>query len=271
MTMRPPALPVLFSGIFMLAAAIRPAAAEDLVEMSFEGFGPAGIHLITTHTVIEETSAWYKIQGDFSTAGLGALFANVANRSETEGREAGNTPQPVSFDSETARNGVVQHLSVEYRPDGTPSGTATPPPKEPVTPIDARQLPGTVDNLTAYLLLERQLARGGSCALKVPVFDGRHRYDLQFSDAGRHVLSPAGGQNFSGPAQACNMVRNEIGGFYVDKTHEEGAQSGTIWYASLLPGDLAVPVRMKMETEIGDVTIFLSQLRGRGVDRKFME
>jgi hypothetical protein len=26
-----------------------------------------------------------------------------------------------------------------------------------------------------------------------------------------------------------------------------------------------------METEIGDVTIFLSQLRGRGVDRKFME
>jgi hypothetical protein len=67
------------------------------------------------------------------------------------------------------------------------------------------------------------------------------------------------------------MVRNEIGGFYVDKTHEEGAQSGTIWYAPLLPGDLAVPVRMKMETEIGDVTIFLSQLRGRGVDRKFME
>jgi hypothetical protein len=256
----------------ILFAAVQPAMAGDVVEMSFEGFGPAGLHLMTTHTVVEETPAWYTIEGDFTTAGLGALFANVANRSETQGRQTADTPRPVSFSSETARNGVVQHLSVEFRPDGPPNGNVTPPPKEPLTPIDARQLPGTVDNLTAYLLLERQLAKGGSCALKVPVFDGRHRYDLEFSDAGRQVLSPVSGQNFSGPTQACNMVRRQIGGFYVDKSHEEGAQSGTIWYApQLLPGDLAVPVRMKMDTEIGGVEIFLSQLRGRGVDRKFME
>ena len=257
----------------MVAAAIRPAAADDVVEMSFEGFGPAGLHLMTTHTVIEETTASYVIQGDFETAGLGALFVNVANRSVTQGREtAAAIPQPVSFDSETARNGVTQHLRVDYRADGTPSGSAPPPPKEPVTPVDARQLPGTVDNLTAYLLLERQLAHGGGCALKVPVFDGRHRYDLKFSDAGNSVLAPADGQKFSGPTQACRMVRDEIGGFYVDKKHEEGAQAGTIWYApQLLPGELAVPVRLKMDTEIGDVAIYLSQLRAKGVNLRLME
>ena len=141
-----------------------------------------------------------------------------------------------------------------------------------MTPVDARQLPGTVDNLTAYLLLERQLAHGGGCALKVPVFDGRHRYDLKFSDAGNSVLAPADGQKFSGPTQACRMVRDEIGGFYVDKKHEEGAQAGTIWYApQLLPGELAVPVRLKMDTEIGDVAIYLSQLRAKGVNLRLME
>jgi Protein of unknown function (DUF3108) len=265
-------LPAACAGVFLLSAALHPAAAAaDVVKMAFEGFGSAGLHLLTTHTVIEETPAWYQIEGDFATAGLGALFVNAWNRSLTQGREVAGAPRPISFDSETDRDGAVQHLHVVYRADGVPNGIATPPPKEPVTPINFTQLPGTVDNLTAYFLLERQVARGGGCDLKVPVFDGMHRYDLQFSDAGRHVLSQAKGQNFAGPAQACHMVRHEIGGFYIDKNREEGASAGTIWYAHLMPGDLAVPVRMSMQTEIGNVALYLSKLQGRGVDLRLME
>ena len=256
---------------FVLATGARPVVANDVVEMAFEGFGPAGLRVMTTRTVIEETSAGYLIQGDFATAGMGALFANVSNRSVARGKQQGDTPHPESFDSETARDGVVVHNRVAFRGDAPPDGSSTPPPKEPVTPIDANQLRGTVDNLTAYLLLERQIARGGNCNLRVPVFDGRHRYDLSFSDAGNAVLTPVEGQNFKGPAHQCRMVRNEIGGFYVDKKHAEGARSGTIWYAQLIPGDIAVPVRMQMQTEIGDVDIYLSHLRGRGVDLKLMD
>ncbi len=261
--------PAICAGILLIAASPHPAAADDVVRMEFEGFGPAGLHVMTTHTVIEEAPASYQIEGDLETAGLGAVFVNMANRSITKGREIADKPQPVTFDSETDRNGVEQHLRVDYRADGAPNGSATPPPKDPVTPVNFSQLTGTVDNLTAYLLLERQLAHGGGCDLTVPVFDGRHRYDLRFSDGGRHILSPAEGQKFSGPTQACQMTRIKIGGFYVDK--EEGASSGTIWYANLIPGDLAVPVRMAMETEIGNVALFLSKLRGRGVDLHLMD
>jgi hypothetical protein len=272
MSLRFLAPPAMWAGLMVLALASRPAAADDVVSMEFEGFGPAGLHVLTTHTVIEENTAAYVIQGDFETAGLGAVFASVANRSLAEGREVADMPKPVMFDSETDRNGAVQHLSVKFKPDGVPDGSVSPPPKEPVTPIAYNQLSGTVDNLTAYLLLERQVARGGGCTLRVPVFDGRHRYDLQFSDGGRHILAPAEGQNFKGDTLACRMVRNEIGGFFVDKSHEEGASSGTIWYAAqLMPGDIAVPVRMEMETEIGNVALFLSKLHGHGVDLKLMD
>jgi hypothetical protein len=264
-------LPAICAGFFTLAAAPHPAAADDVVQMEFEGFGPAGLHVLTSHTVIEEASNWYQIEGDVATAGFGAVFVNMANRSVTRGREIASTPKPELFDSETDRGGVAQHLRVDYRPDGTPNGSATPPPKEPVTPVSYSQLAGTVDNLTAYLLLERQVGRGGSCDLTVPVFDGRHRYDLQFSDAGRHILSPIEGQKFNGQTQACHMTRNKIAGFYVDQNHEEGTSSGTIWYAHLMPGDLAVPVRMSMETEIGTVALFLSKLHGRGVDLRLMD
>jgi Protein of unknown function (DUF3108) len=258
--------------LVLLVAGIRPAAAEDVVSMQYEGFGPAGLHVVTTHTVIEETPAAYIIQGDFETAGVGAIFANIANRSLAEGRQVADAPHPVMFDSETDRNGAVQHLSVKFGADGMPDGNVSPPPKEPVTPVNYHQLPGTVDNLTAYLMIERQVARGDGCDLRVPVFDGRHRYDLVFSDAGSHILTPAEGQNFNGETQVCHMARQEIGGFYVDKHHEEGASGGTIWYAKqLMPGDLAVPVRMSMQTEIGTVALFLSKLHGRGVDLKLMD
>ena len=200
MAVRSPALSAVFAGALILAASARTAAAEDVLEMAFEGFGPAGLRLMTTHTVIEETPSRYSIQGDFTTAGLGAFFANVANRSVTRGHQQADIPHPESFDSETARNGVVVHNQVAYQNDGTPNGSSTPAPKEAITPVDANQLRGTVDNLTAYLLLERQIARGGSCNLRVPVFDGRHRYDLRFSDAGSTVLAPAEGQSFKGPA-----------------------------------------------------------------------
>ena len=47
-----------------------------------------------------------------------------------------------------------------------------------VQTIPAGQLRGTVDELTAYFIVERQLARRGSCTLNVPVFDGHGLYNL---------------------------------------------------------------------------------------------
>jgi hypothetical protein len=271
MTPCPPALAAIAAALIALALSSLPAAAEDRVEMRFEGFGPAGLHVITTHTEIDENGTAYQIEGDVSTAGLTGVFVSVQNRSVARGRLNGGAAQPEIFDSETARNGHVQHNRVDYRAGGAPSGSSIPPPAEPVTPVDTTQLRGTVDNLTAYFLLERRLANGGDCALTVPVFDGRHRYNLRFSDAGDQVLAPVAGQNFAGAARSCHMMRDEIGGFYVDKSHQEGARAGTIWYARLLSGDLLIPVRMEMDTEIGKVEVYLAELRGRGVNRQFME
>jgi hypothetical protein len=56
-----------------------------------------------------------------------------------------------------------------------------------------------------------------------------------------------------------------------DSEQDEGAKQGTIWYAKLIPGDLMVPVRMELETQIGGVTAYLAELHGRGVDLKLME
>ena len=128
---------------------------------------------------------------------------------------------------------------------------------------------GTVDNVTAYLRLERQLAETGKCAMTVPVFDGRHRYDLVFADAGKQELTREGGQKFTGSTIACRMTRhNRI----VERSEQdEGASHGTLWYATLVPGEVPMPVRMRLQTPLGTVDGYLAEFQGPGVKLKLLD
>jgi Protein of unknown function (DUF3108) len=255
------AAPLLALGL--LAA---PAVAADRISARVEVYGLMGLHVLTLHTQLEEAADRYAITVDYATTGVAGLVVDQSTRSQTRGRVTPVYAQPDSFRSDTRRNGDERHNRVDYRPDGSLDANSTPPPPDPITPEAAR---GTVDNLTAYFRLERQLIAKKTCAMTVPVFDGRHRYDLVFEDAGQEVLSPDGGQKWEGNAIACRMTRNIRG--IPDGEEGEGARRGTIWYAPLLPGDVMVPVRMQLKTQIGTVDAYLAEVHGRGVDLQLME
>jgi hypothetical protein len=195
----------------------------------------------------------------------------MKSTAEAHGRLTTDAAQPESFRSDTERNGVERHDKVSYAGDGSVSGSATPPPKEALKPVAPAQMRGTVDNLTAYYLVERQLGRGGKCDLTVPVFDGRLRYDLKFTDGGQQKLSPKDGQNFAGMTTVCHMKRVEVAGFPAKAEDSEGARSGTLWYARLVPGDLVQAVRLDMQTEAGQILGYLAEAQANGTDLKLME
>ncbi len=255
------AVPLLALGL--LAA---PAVAADRISARVEVYGLMGLHVLRLHTQLEEAGDRYSIAVDYATTGVAGLVVDQSTRAEARGRITAVSPQPESFRSNTRRNGVERHNRVEYRPDGTVDGASNPPPEAPVPAEAAR---GTVDNLTAYFRLERQLVAKKTCNLTVPVFDGRHRYDLVFEDAGEEKLESDGGQKWEGTAIACKMTRHLKG--VPDDEEGEGARRGTIWYAPLLPGDVMVPVRMQLKTQIGTVDAYLAEVHGRGVDLQLME
>lgn len=255
---------LLLAAIWFCAA---PAEAGENFATRFEVFGFAGIKVLTLRTVTKESGDRYAITADFATEGLASLFADLTSHTEVGGRLVGDSAQPESFRGEWRRNGEDRSSRIDYGPDGN-IDTATAPPLP--GPVAQSTLRGTVDNLTAYFRLERQLAHTGSCALTARVFDGRHAYDLVFSDAGRGALAPAGGQNFAGSTIACAMVRYNWP-YFPDPTKDEGARQGTIWYARLGPVDLMVPVRTRMDTQLGTVDGFLADLHGSGVDLALMK
>jgi hypothetical protein len=249
------------------AAPLAAGSAADRIALKFDVLGPLGVRVLEMHSLLEENPGRYAVSVDYATTGLAAMLVDQKTYAVAHGQLVPGSAIPASFRNQTRRNGVERFSQVSYAADGTVQGSSNPPPATVVAPEAAR---GTVDNLSAYLRLERQLATKGTCAMTAPVFDGRHRYDLVFTDGGRETLQPEGGQNFEGAAIACKMMRYDR---MVDEAEKnEGAQSGTIWYAQLIPGsNMMFPVRMKFTTPIGSVDAYLAQLQSSRVNLKLRE
>jgi hypothetical protein len=252
--------------LLALAPVMAPAAAGDRLSARVELYGPLGIHVLTLHTTLEQTEDRYSAVVDYATIGLAGILFEQKTRAVATGRLGRATAYPDSFRNDTVRNGVARRSQVDYQPDGTVKGSASPPTRTVVSPEMTR---GTVDNVSAYLRLERQLAETGKCAMTVPVFDGRNRYDLVFADAGKQELSREGGQRFTGTAIACRMTRHNR--IVEPSEQDEGAVQGTFWYATLIPGEVPVPVRMRLQTQLGTVDGYLAELKGPGVNLKLLE
>jgi Protein of unknown function (DUF3108) len=166
------------------------------------------------------------------------------------------------------RNGIDRSYGVDYRGDGTSINASRPPSPGWSLAMPAELMRGTVDQLTAYFLLERQLAQRGGCALVVPVFDSSALYNVRFTDIKSDALSADGYQNYAGPTQLCQIIREEIR--RNPGQGEDTYQRGKVWYARLTAGDLMLPVRMEFETAFGTVRGYLAELRGHGVHLHLM-
>ena len=267
-------IPLTVAASFLMAIAVlaAPAAEPGPIELRIEVYGFAGFHVLTTRTSVAASGDRYSIATELDTRGIASVFVDLTSHSEVHGRLTHDTVHPDAYHGDVRRNGTDRHYRIDYRPDGTVASDQTPPSAALRSPAAIDQMRGTVDQLTAFFILERQLARRGSCSLVVPVFDGLSRYNLRFTDAQAETLSPQGHQRFAGPAIACNIRREDVAGFPANQDANGGTyKHGKIWYARLTGGDQMVPVRMEFDTEFGAVEGYLAELRGRGVDLHFMD
>jgi hypothetical protein len=195
-----------------VTAASARAAEPDSIFLRFEIFGGPGLHFLTLRVMVNQSPERYSIETEAETRSLVDLFVDLRSRVEVRGRISAGALLPEAMRGETHRRGLDLYTRIDYGADGIVTAEATPPPTRPVTPVTPAQMRGTIDQLTAYLALARSLARHGSCALSLAVFDGRRRYDLGFAD-----LAPETLPGFAGPTPVCRMTRRRIAGFPVDR------------------------------------------------------
>jgi hypothetical protein len=255
-----------------LGVLAAPAQEADPVRLRIEVYGFFGFHVLTNRTSVAASGDRYSIATDIDTRGIAAVFIDLTSHSEVRGRLTHDAAHPDAYHGDVRRNGADRHYRIDYHPDGTVASEQTPPSAALHSSAAVDQMRGTVDQLTAFFILERQLAQRSSCGLIVPVFDGLSRYNLRFTDAQAETLSPVGPQRFAGPTLACNINREDVVGFPANQDANGGTyKQGKIWYARLAGGNQMVPVRMEFDTEYGRVEGYLAELRTAGVDLHFTD
>jgi hypothetical protein len=112
----------------------------------------------------------------------------------------------------------------------------------------AAEVAGTVDPLTAILAIGHAVAETGSCRVKVPVYDGRRRYDLVLVDDG---AAPA-------PAalRRCALDMVKIAGFTSDRDRPPRIEHGKVWIMpSPRPGVPPLPARIEFYSDWGPIIV----------------
>jgi hypothetical protein len=257
-----PLAAIAFALLFAPGALKAPAGEVDRDDARFEIYGFAGFHVLTNRMTIQEIGDHYAIAMDLDTRGLASVFVDLTSHSEVHGEFARNAVQPEAYRADVRRNGIERHYALDYRRDGTVTNASAPAEAGRPFLTAGEQIRGTVDQLTAYLAVERQIARGGNCSIVIPVFDGAGFYNLRFTDLKQEMLSADSYQTFEGPARVCQVVREDV---VVNPDHSEDTyKTGRIWYSQVMAGGRVMPVRMEYDTAFGVVRGYLAEFRARG-------
>jgi Protein of unknown function (DUF3108) len=259
-------LQIIAALVLAAVMAATPAKASDRLDLRFEVFGFAGLHILTTQTRAEVTPTGYAIGVNLETRGIASAFVDLHSHSEVFGTLQKQTPHPEAYQAEIWRNGTDRDYRLKYLADGNVVTTLARPASQTVN-VDPARLRGSVDQLTAYFLVERQLARTGMCSAVIPVYDGAEFYRLHFLDVKDVALTADRHQNFAGATRLCEVVRELI---VANPDRKESTYDrGRMWYARLLPDERMLPVRMEYDTAFGQVEGYLTDLDGAGVHLNF--
>ena len=246
--------------LVLVSAGLIGTASARTLHLGYEAYA-GGLHVMTIEVGVDERSAGYRITTDLRTRGIADFFIGMQIHSESTGDIRNGHLMPVRYRNQGKFGKRQSSLVVTPQPNGGFWVEATPPPDkdETRTPIPATSLAGAIDPLAAILRASRIIAESGSCRQRVPVFDGRRRYDLVFTDQGERTLQPTRYSVFSGPARLCHVRQERIGGFLVSDSGSDGGLESALWIAAPLPGAPPVPVRLELDTRWGWITLHLDE------------
>jgi len=191
---------------------------------------------------------------------LGAFTWEGQTRSS--GTIAGEVkPASYSFDFKSSLK--TGSTSFAFADDAVTSITQQPPPIAIAEAIPLREdhLKGVFDPLTALMVLSRGSAN--PCQRRIPIFDGRERFDLVFSYKGEVRVSELTASGQPGIALLCKVRYLPIAGHKVDAdTQFMAANEGIEVALRPIPAaNLFVPYAITIPTRVG-----IASLQSKRVD-----
>ncbi len=250
--------------VALLAAAATPSLGADRnVELGFDFYG-AGMHFASMRTNSIVNDREYKINSRIKTEGMVHWFADMVLKSRAEGSLNGSGGVPDWFESVSGGRWKGRSVALDFQPDGDVLAKIIPPPdnEEDKVPDAARR--GALDPLSASVLNVLFKNPAEVCRQRIPIYDGRRRFDLIFTNPEKVELAKTRFSAFHGPAQKCELTVERIAGFRKKKDEDsKPPRPMQIWIARFEKDGLTLPVRLKADTNWGSLTAHLARIKIR--------
>jgi hypothetical protein len=243
----------------MLAMALdasHGAAAQGRLDAEYK-VTVAGIPVGHGNWVVEIFDNSYAAAASGTTEGLLKFFTGAHGTGASRGTMTAGQPVPTTYAATIVDDRHVDEVHISLASGNVTDYTAEPPlvplpDRIPVTDADRR---GVVDPVTSALT--RVGGNGDpitpeACQRKVPVFDGRVRYDLHSEF--KRMESVKADKGYEGPAVVCALYFTPISGYVPDRAaikYLVELRDAEIWLAPIAGTRVLAPFYFSMPTPIG--------------------
>jgi hypothetical protein len=255
------------SAIAILAA--TPARADDAplpaVGLDYKIYIGGLEALAATVTIASET-ARYDVEITARTAGaIGKLFPWTITIA-SKGNISGDTLQPVIHQQISNFQGKDRSVFLKYDGHGGfLERTVVPDPHEDARDeVPAEMTRDSLDIVSGVLAGLRAVDRTGHCDGKVPVFDGRRRFDLVYADDGHETLEPSSVAVYGGDALKCRVEVQPVAGFWRKNQKKWFTRSGSddivpieVYIARVGAAGIEAPVKIESASPFGPLILNL--------------
>ncbi|MCB1504840.1 MAG: DUF3108 domain-containing protein [Hyphomicrobiaceae bacterium] len=192
---------------------------------------------------------------------LGAFKWQGLTRSS--GAVSTTTAEPAAYTFDYQSNSKSGAIKLAFRDGKVTSIGASPPtlPSDDLVPLEKKHLSNVLDPLSAVLALTRQTS-GDPCSQRLPVFDGKQRFDLVVTPLGRRQLVSRQSSGQPEIAHVCQMQYRPIAGYKRGKETEDLARTMKIEVVLRpVPGaNILVPQEIKIPTLVGSASLSLERI-----------
>jgi hypothetical protein len=252
-------VPLLLAGVAAFAACAvaspRAEAWPTVVRASYDvNFN--GITIGTFEFQAHTEGKSYSLSGN---AQLTILLFNWIGEIRTFGLlSASRAPRPAAFSFEFQSGGKSGSTRMDFASGNVTDVKHTPPapPKTDIVPLREQHLKGVLDPLSAILVIANY-SNPDPCDRRLPIFDGRERFDLLLSYKGQTKVSEQQPSGQPAIAHVCRVRYRPIAGHLTDSESSYLATTDGI-EVSLRPvpsANILVPYQITIPTMLGYATI----------------
>jgi hypothetical protein len=245
------------AAFFVLAInGLHPAAAQGRLEAEYVA-SLSGIPIGHGNWIIDIANDQYTAAASGATTGLIKFFTGAHGTGAAHGTINSGQPVPTTYGATIIYDRRVDDVRLTLA-GGNVTEYAVEPPLPPVAeriPLTEADRHGVFDPMTS--MLNRVGGNGDpvspeACNRRVPVFDGRVRYDLHSEF--KRIENVKAERGYEGPAVVCAVYFTPISGYVPDRPaikYLVELRDAEVWLAPISGTRVLVPFRFSLPTPLG--------------------